>query len=123
MGSVNIQADEEPKDKKEKEIGVCVGESGLLDKLDRRMCIAAVRCHYSVNNTMAFYQEKLRQTSAKCCGNWSVDCNVFLFKFSWFFKKYGKGLMCTAGRCSTALVVSGAEVRKKGVKAIVYRGA
>jgi len=31
--------------------------------------------------------------------------------------------MCTAGRCSTALVVSGAEVRKKGVKAIVYRGA
>lgn len=51
---MNIQADEEPKDKREKEIVVSVGESGLLDKLDRRMCIAEVRCHYSVNNAMAF---------------------------------------------------------------------
>jgi hypothetical protein len=87
------------------------------------MCIAAVRYRYSVNNAMAFYQEKLRQTSAKCCGYWSIECNLFLSKFSWFFKKHGKDLMCTAGRCSTALVVSGAEVRKKGVQAIIYRGA
>ena len=28
--------------------------------------------------------------------------------------------MCTAGRCSTALVVSGAEVRKKGVPLKAY---
>jgi hypothetical protein len=86
------------------------------------MCIAAVRCHYNVNDLVAFYQEKLRQTSGKCCGHWSIECKLFLFKFSWFFKKYGKSLMCTAGRCSTAMVVSGAEGRK-GVRAILYHCA
>ena len=79
------------------------------------MCFAAVRRHYSVNDSMAFYQEKLRQTSGKCCGHWSIECKHFLCKFSWFFKKYGKVLTCMAERCSTAMVVSGAEMRKEGV--------
>ena len=45
-----------------------------------------------------------------------LSANIFLCKFLWFFKKYGKGLMCMAGRCGTAMVVSGAVVRKKGVQ-------
>jgi len=92
-----------------------VGESRLLDQFDRKMRFAAVRLHCSVNDSTAFYQKKLRQTTGKC-GHWSAECKHFLYKFSWFFKKYGKGLMYMTGRCSTVMVVSGAEVRKKGVR-------
>jgi len=74
------------------------------------MRLAAVRRHYSVNDSTAFYQEKLRQTSGKYCGHWSIECKHFMYKFSWFFKKYGKGRMCMAGRCITAMVVSGDHI-------------
>lgn len=48
----------EPKEKKKRKL-LSVGESRLLDKFDRKMRFAAVRLHYSVNDSTAFYQKKL----------------------------------------------------------------
>jgi len=51
----DICADEEPRDKKEGEVMSFLEKVQVLDKSDRGMKTATVRCHYDINKLMMYF--------------------------------------------------------------------